>query len=519
MFRRIWLMKGDAEMTIPERQCDILIVGAGNAALSAAHAAVERGADVVVLEKAPRNDRGGNSMLTQGMRFAYDNPDELLALMKSEDATPEVRSFLDERVPQRSQTALWDEVMAVTGGMSDKEMLRIHVERSYETARWLHSKGHNWIPSYGKNVTGASGTTGNLIKMEGGGYGLQERNFTYLEKLPNVTFLYGTSATELLQDSDGSVAGVIALSGNGFEKIMANAVILASGGFGANAEMRARYLGPGWDTARNRGVPYNTGDGLRIALDIGAMPYGSWTTCHASPVDWDMPDNSYPSAWSAGHEDSWTRYVYPFAIMVNARGERFVDEADNVRGLTYAKMGRAILTQPAGQAFQIIDANVRNGGLVSDCYEGATGEKADTLEELAQKLGIDTDGLRRTVREFNDAVPQDREAAPSPFKVDGVGTVNLIPPKSNFAMRIDKPPFEGYAVRCGITFTYGGLRIDPQTAQVQHVAGQPITGLYAAGEIVGGLWHRNYPSGGGMMAGSTFGRIAGYSAARRTSNP
>ena len=500
-------------MTATE-ETDVLIVGAGNAALSAAHAAAESGVRVMIVEKAPRSDRGGNSMLTQGMRFAYSNPDELLALMHPQDVTPEVRRFLEERAPERSQAALWDEAMLVTGGMSDEQMLRIHVERSYDTAKWLNSKGHKWIPSFGGNVTGASGSTGNVIKMEGGGYGLQERNFAYLEGLPNVTFLYGTSACKLLENAEGAVSGIVALSATGYVNISAKCVVLASGGFGANPEMRARYLGAGWDTARHRGVPYNTGDGLRMALDIGAMPYGSWSTCHASPVDWAMPDHSLPSDWSAGHEDAWTRYVYPFSIMVNERGQRFVDEADNVRGLTYAKMGAAILAKSEGKAFQIIDSGVRENGLVSECYVGASGAQADTIEELARKLGIDPGGLVRTVDEFNRAVPTDATAAPSSFKMDGVGTLGLEPPKSNFATKIEKPPFEGYAVRCGITFTYGGLRIDPPTGQVQRVSGGPIPGLYAAGEIVGGLWHRNYPSGGGMMAGATFGRIAGYSAAQ-----
>lgn len=495
--------------------CDVLIVGAGNAALSAAHAASESGSKIVVLEKAPRKDRGGNSTLTQGMRFAYESPDDLIALLDPEDATPEVREFFTAGKPRRAKSELWDEAMLVTDGMADVDMLRVHVENSYATASWLHTKGHNWIPSVGTNVSGASGSTGNMIKMDGGGLGLQERNFEFLERLPNVSFQYSSYATDLVQDATGAVAGVVAMTPHGRVTIGAQSVVLASGGFGANPEMRARYLGPGWDTVRHRGVPYNTGDGLRMALDIGAMPYGSWTTCHASPVDWEMPDNSRPSTWTAGDEDRWTRYVYPFSIMVNARGERFVDEADNVRGLTYAKMGRAILGQPHGKAFQILDASVRRQGLVSECYVHASGTTAHTLEELAQQLGIDPQGLVETVRAFNEGVPLDRAAEPSSFRTDGVGTSGLVPPKSNFAMKIQEPPFEGYPVRCGLTFTYGGLRIDPETAQVQHVADRAVPGLFAAGEIVGGLWHRNYPSGGGMMAGATFGRIAGYSAARQ----
>lgn len=491
-----------------ERQCGVLVVGAGNAALSAAHAAAESGADVCVLEKAPREERGGNSTLTGHLRFAYDDVEDLMSILRPEDATAEVRKELEERLPRRNQADLWNEIMTVTEGMSDQHLLQIHVERSYETVKWLHSKGHNWVPSY------ANATTGNIVSLEGAGYGLQKRNFEYLEKLPVVTVLYGWSATELIVDEQGAVVGVVALTPTGYESVKARSVVLACGGFEANPEMRARYLGHRWDNVHNRGVPYNTGDGLRMALAIGAMPHGGWSSCHASPNDWAMPAFNLPSSRSSGGEGQWTRYLYPFSIMVNVNGQRFVDEADNIRALTYAKMGRSILAQPGGKAFQIIDAKVRRRDLVPRSYETATGTKADSLEQLAESLGVDAAGLVRTVREYNRAIPTERSATPNPFHKDGVSTVDLDPPKSNFAMAIDEPPFEGYAVRCGMTFTFGGLRIDPESAQVQHVAGRPIPNLYAAGEIVGGLWYWNYPSGSGMMAGSTFGRIAGLSAAR-----
>jgi tricarballylate dehydrogenase len=262
-----------------------------------------------------------------------------------------------------------------------------------------------------------------------------------------------------------------------------------------------------------RGVPLNTGDGLRMALDIGALPYGSWTTCHASPQDIDRPAHSMPSSMvSSGSE--WNRYMYPYSIMVNSVGERFVDEAEDIRALTYAKMGRAILAQPGGIAFQIMDAKIRHAGLYPAAYDRATGATAASLEELADALEIDPRQLAATVRAFNAAVPTDRTANPNPFHRDNVRTHGLSLPKSNFAMTVDEPPFEGYAVRCGITFTFGGLKIEPRTGQVQHVAGRPLPGLYAAGEMVGGLFHGNYASGSGMMSGATFGRIGGVHAAR-----
>jgi tricarballylate dehydrogenase len=486
---------------------DVLVVGSGNAALSAVHSALERGAKVGVLEKAPKAERGGNSMLTGHMRFAYDSVDQLIAVMRPEDDTQEVRKALEERLPRRTRADLWDEIVLVTESLSDPDMLKVHVDESYNTIAWLHSKGHNWVPAY-KDLT-----TGNIVRLEGDGFGLQNRNFGMLETRPDVTFHYETSAVELITDADGGVTGVRALSPAGGETFHAGATVLACGGFEANAEMRARYLGPRWDYVHNRGVPYNTGDGLRMALAIGAQPYGGWGSCHASPNDWALPDYVTPSMKANAGLGRITRYVYPYSIMVNTAGRRFVDEADNIRALTYAKMGRSVLEQPGGKAFQIIDAKVRKAGLVPPAYDNATGEKAQTLKELADKLNIPVDTFEDTVRAFNRAVPTDRVADPNPFHMDGVHTEGIYPPKSNFAMTIDEPPFEGYVIRCGITFTFGGVRIDPASSQVLHVAGRPIGGLYAAGEMVGGLWFWNYPSGSGMMAGATFGRRAGRSAA------
>jgi tricarballylate dehydrogenase len=487
-----------------ELHYDVLIVGAGSAALSAALAALEQGARVGILEKAPRLERGGNSTLTGHMRFAYNSVEDLAALIR--DPSPHDLARMADELPHRTEGELWDEMMRVTDNQSDQQMLQIHVSESYRTVRWLASKGHDWVPYF------ANRTTGNIVAMNGGGYGLQERNFAYVERGGGVIH-YETSAVELLQDQRGKVSGVRALTPEGFVNVSATSVVLACGGFEGNAEMRARYLGPRWDTVSMRGVPFNTGDGLRMALAIGAVPYGSWTTCHASPQDIDRPVHSMPSSMVSGSGSEWNRYMYPYSIMVNTAGQRFVDEADDIRALTYAKMGRAILSQPGGIAFQIMDARVRNLNLYPSAYEHATGARAATLEKLADALEIDPVGLAHTVRAFNASVPTDRTADPNPFHRDNVSTVGLAMPKSNFAMAIAEPPFEGYAVRCGITFTFGGLKIEPRTGQVQHVVGRPLPGLYAAGEMVGGLFHGNYASGSGMMAGATWGRIAGTHAA------
>jgi tricarballylate dehydrogenase len=482
---------------------DVVVVGAGNAALSAAMAALEQGVRVGVLEKAPKSERGGNSTLTGHMRFAYNGVEDLIALI-DDPSEHDIRMMAD-LLPRRTEADLWDEIMHVTEGQADPELLEIHVRESYRTVRWLREKGHSWVPSY------ANPTTGNIVSMNGGGYGLQQRNFAYLER-HNVPIHYETAATELIVDNRGRVVGVRALDPEGYVVFRAKAVVLACGGFESNPEMRARYLGPRWDTVKMRGVPYNTGDGLKMALEIGAMPYGSWSSCHASPQDYNRPPFTLPSAMTVGGNE-WNRYAYPFGIMVNTEGQRFVDEAEDIRALTYAKMGRAILAQPGGIAFEVFDAKVRRLGLLPPTYDKATGERAETLEGLAEKLGINVKNFLATVKAFNSAC-RPGEYNPNPFKPDGKGTEGIYPPKSNYAVPIDEPPFEGYAVCCGITFTFGGLKVDPKTCQVQHVSGRPVPGLYTAGEMLGGLWHWNYPSGSGMMAGATFGRIARTSAGR-----
>jgi tricarballylate dehydrogenase len=478
---------------------DVLVVGTGNAACSAALAALEKTPSVGMLEKASRRDRGGNSALTVLMRFAFNGAEDLRPLVRNY-SDDEMRPLL-EGLPHRTEAELWDEIMRVTDNQSDQEMLQVHVTESLKTMHWLASKGHDWSP--------ATIRDDNVVTMNGGGAGLQQRNFSILEEA-GVVFHYGTSAVELVQDRQGRVTGVKALTPAGFATFNAKSVVLACGSFESNPEMRARYLGPGWDMIRLRGVPFNTGDGLRMAMDIGAMPHGSWTTCHASPQDINLPVFTVPSAHSL--RDSLTRYMYPWGIMVNTKAERFVDEAWDTRGRTYAAMGRAILAQPSGIAFQIHDAKIRKMNLYTPNYASATTARANTLEKLADELDLDAAKFVKTVTEFNAAV-QPGKYNPDRHQLDGKCTAGIYPPKSNYALEIDEPPFEAWPVRCGLTFTFGGLKIDPKTGQTQHVAGRPIAGLYAAGEMAGGLWVGNYASGSGMMAGATFGRIAGTHAA------
>jgi len=281
--------------------------------------------------------------------------------------------------------------------------------------------------------------------------------------------------------------------------------VLACGGFESNPEWRVRYLGPGWDLARVRGTRHNLGDGIRMALEIGAVPYGNWSGCHS--VGWDI---SAPPFGDRRILDNFQKHSYPWGIMVNVHGQRFVDEGEDLRNLTYVKFGRAIMGQPHRTAIQIFDAKIIP--LLRDEYRirEVTKVKADTIEELARGLEIDPAALKDTVERFNAACGDTANFNPS--ILDGVCTTGLEIDKTNWALPIDQPPFEAYVTTTGVTFTFGGLKID-ETGAVIDTTDRPIPGLYAAGELVGGLFYENYPGGSGLMSGTVFGKQAGESAA------
>ena len=302
------------------------------------------------------------------------------------------------------------------------------------------------------------------------------------------------------------MTGVVAVKDGKAFDLRARCVVIASGGFEANSEWRTRCMGPGWDLAKVRGTRFNMGDGIKMALDIGAMPYGNWSGAHA--VGWDR---NAPDFGDLEVGDNFQKHSYPFGIIVNMNGERFVDEGADFRNYTYAKYGRAVLEQPGQFAWQVFDSKVTH--LLRDEYriKQVTKVTANSLEELAKKLDdVDASGFLREVTAYNAAVRTDITFNPN--VKDGRHTEGLRVPKSNWANRLDAPPYEAYAITCGITFTFGGLRIEPDTGRVIDTAGEAIPGLYAAGELVGGLFYFNYPGGSGLVSGSVFGKIAGTAA-------
>jgi tricarballylate dehydrogenase len=487
----------------------VIVVGAGNAGLCAAIAAQERGAQVQLLERAPRPLRGGNTAFTAGlMRTTYDGADGVLALVgdlpASELAVTDFGSYTEQD--------FMETMGRITEYRCDPELAHTLTTASADTLGWMRSHGVRFAPSYGRQAFRHEGRFrfwgGAVIEVVGGGPGLVEALFGAAEGL-GVQVHYQTRALGLLRQEgeDGSrITGVRCRVGAKLVDLEADAVVLAAGGFQASAEWRARYLGPGWDLAKVRGTRFNTGDGIKMALDVGGSPAGNWSGCHA--VGWDR---NAPEFGDLTVGDGFQKHSYPFGIMVNNAGRRFVDEGADFRNYTYAKYGREVLAQPGQVAWQVFDQQVTH--LLRDEYRirEVTKVTAPTIEDLADAMeGVDARVFVDTVRRFNQAVR--RDVPFNPTVLDGRSTEGIDPPKSNWANPVERGPFEAYGVTCGITFTFGGVRIDPQATVIDE-EGRAIPNLFACGEMVGGLFYLNYPGGSGLTAGAVFGRIAGRSAA------
>jgi tricarballylate dehydrogenase len=492
-------------MTILD-QVDVLVVGTGNAASCAALAARDAGAKVLMIDACPEDERGGNTAYAGGqMRVAFDGV---------EDLTRVIGDLTDEEIRNTdfgtySAADFFDDMTRVTQYRCNPELVEHVIAQSLDTLVWLRSKGVRFEAAFGRQASRVEGRMkfwgGLPCIVWGGGAGLIDALHTRAAK-DGIRALYDTRGVELVRES-GPVTGVKVLQGGELAEIRASAVVLACGGFEANSEMRTRYLGPNWDLAKVRGTRFNTGAGLRMALDAGARSYGHWSCAHASCWELNAPEYGDPVVKGA-----YQKHSYPFGIMVNAHGTRFVDEGADFQTLTYARFGREVLAQPGLFAWQVFDQ--RAIPLLRETYRirQVTKVQAATLEELAQKMeGVDPQSFLGTVAEFNRAAPH-TEAPYIASEKDGLATQGLELPKSNWARRIDRGPFEAYAVTAGITFTFGGVKISTR-GEVEDDAGRPIPGLYAAGEMVGGLFYHNYPSGTGLTCGAVFGRSAGRGAA------
>lgn len=482
----------------------IIVVGSGNAALCAAIAALENGADVKILEKASKEMAGGNTKYTAGaMRFVYDGNEDLLPLVSNQD---------DPRLPHTefgSYTAekFSADLLGFNDGRPLSDEQKTLISRSNETMHWLAVHDVTFEPIFSRQSFEKDGKHifwgGLTLAAENEGVGLFDMELAAVERLGG-SIRYDAEVTGLVVQ-DGSVVGVKIRD----ETLLADAVILASGGFEASEELRMKYIGAHWDVAKVRGTPHNTGDGLRMALEAGATKNGFFKGCHATPMDLHMPNFGNLDLPHAERKN-YRKICYFLGVMLNSKGERFVDEGENFRNYTYAQFGAAILEQPGQFAWQVFDSKVFDLLYGEYSFHDAHFVEAPTLEELADLLdGVDHRRALETLQAYNDAVDEDTPFDPT--SLDGKSTQGLSLAKSNWAQRIDTGPFRAFPVTGGITFSYGGVKVGADGGVLTE-SGQPIPGLFACGEMVGGVFFAGYPGGSGLTSGAVFGRIAGNGA-------
>jgi tricarballylate dehydrogenase len=486
---------------------DVIVVGGGNAACAAAVSACENGAKrVVLLEKAPKQQRGGNTHFSGAiLRFVFNKVEELDRFVPN--AEQEYPGF-HAGVPKYPREAFREDLMRVTEGKSDPDLADLLIDASYDTTCWMQDVGKHEF-ELARSVMGIK--VGNQYKWPRGaivrtvheGVGLSATWFKTVEAM-GVDVRYEAHVLELTQSESGRINGVVVRGKDGVERINAKAVVLACGGFETNPAWRTHYLGQEWGHAKVRGSNFNYGDGLKMALDMGAMPWGHWGGCHATPIVTDAPDYGKREM-----TDKTNRLSYLYGVMINVEGKRWIDEGADMNAFTYAKYGGLILKQPKGKVYQIFDSKVMD--LLEPRYKTSEPYKADTLEGLVKQLDVNHPQAMKTLTEYNEAAG--RGGPFNPAVLDHMHTEGIDPPKTNWAQKIDAPPFYSWGTTGGITFTFGGVKVD-KSAQVISTGWKPIEGLYAAGEMVGGLFHYNYALGTGLMSGAVFGRIAGRSAAR-----
>lgn len=513
-----------------QQDWDIIIVGTGAAALSSALSAATSttpSARILLIDKAPAEWAGGNGYFTAAAyRTAHNGLSDLLPLVSN--VPGDLKDKID-LAPYTEHDYLSD-LERVTGGRSSTELGKVLVDESLETVRWLKEVGGvDWWLSFRRQAYEVEGRWkfwgGLCLTVEDGGKGLVRSLLKAVERV-GCTIAYETAAKRVLVDGQGRVEGVEVERGGERVEVKTPSVILCAGGFEASAELRREWMGKGWELAHTRGTPYNTGDMLLAAMELGAKRVGDFspTGCHSVAWDADSPKDG----GDREKTNEFTKSGYPLGLMLNTKGERFVDEGVDLRNYTYAKFGRTILEQPGGVAFQVWDQDGQEW-LRKEEYRDEIVRKttAGSIEELAEKLTAD--GLKdsgkfvRTVQEYNEAVAAHRTEHPdiklNPAIRDGLSTQSstkkLDLAKTNWAVPITKPPFLAVKVTSGITFTFGGLAINAENAAVLREDGSEIEGLHCAGEMVGGLFYGNYPGGSGLTAGGVFGRRAGKAAAAR----
>ncbi|MEM7345150.1 MAG: FAD-dependent tricarballylate dehydrogenase TcuA [Chloroflexota bacterium] len=489
---------------------DVVVVGAGNAALCSAIAARETGASVLVLEKGPKKKRGGNSFFTDGaIRVAFNSLDDLRKL---------IPAMTDEKadkivMPSYTTEQYRADFQRITQGQTDTTLSNTLIDNSFATMQWLQSHGLEFDLIYDNQSFLKEGKHhfwgGLVVKSVGRGIGLINSLVDIATQM-GVEIWYEAAGTELTKDETGKVTGIYVKRGDQPELIKAKAVVLACGSYEGSMQKRIAQMGPEWEKAILRGTEYNTGDGIDMAIAAGAVRYGDWKMGHAISTDANAPkvgDFTVPG-------DIFKKSSYPIGLIVNKEGKRFVDEGADFRNYTYAKYGREVLKQTDAMAYHVFDGHVAH--LLRSEYREAlcTKFESDTLEGLIDQLDIDQAQFATTIDLYNQAV-QDGDF--NPQILDGKRTVGLEVDKTNWANSISKPPFLAFPVTCGLTFAFGGVKATTQ-AEVVDARDEAIPGLYAAGEMIGGLFYHNYPGGSGLASGAVFGKIAGSNAGTYTTS-
>jgi tricarballylate dehydrogenase len=453
---------------------DVAVVGGGNAALCAAISARRAGARVVVLERAPRHFRGGNSRHTRNFRCLHTTPGQYLTGTYTED------EFLSD-------------LRSVNGGPIDESLARMAIQQSATCPEWMAREGVRFQAAL--HGTLQLGRT-NLFFL-GGGKALMNTYYASAERLGIDTF-YDADVVDL-RIAKGRFESVDVQIGGRRRTIRAASAVIASGGFEANLEWLREAWGEIADNFIIRGTPYNTGVPLKRMLEAGAQQIGDPRECHAIAVDARAPkfDGGIVTRLDC----------IPFGIVVNSEGHRFYDEGEEVWPKRYAIWGKLIARQPAQIAYSIVDAKTADSFMPS-VFPPIV---ANSIGELARLLTLEPATLAATVETFNGAV---RPGTLNPSALDDCRTEGLSPNKTHWAQRLDTPPYWAYPLRPGITFTYLGLKVDAHT-RVLMSDGQPAANVYAAGEVMAGnLLLKGYLAGFGMTIGTVFGRIAGEEAAR-----
>jgi tricarballylate dehydrogenase len=468
---------------------DIVVVGCGVAGLSAALSAAEKGAKVVLLERSDKKNRGGNSRYTESF-FRMPNENEV-----SED--------FEEQLAQNSMGTIDPELLKLTHqpydkwppilksyGFTDPELIFSFSQDVPKTVAWLKELGIKFL-----EASPFLTQTTKRIAPSGGGEALVETLAEAAEKA-GVQFHYETSARSLLLNDKGDVCGVRAWSNStGNADFHAKAVVLASGGFQGNLEMMFKYVGPNSHLTRPiaPGGLYNKGEGIDMALRIGAAPSGQFDAFHAETID---PRSGKVEA---------SIFIFGYGILVNKNGERFLDEGANLSDLIYENVARAILKQPGGVAYFIHDSKLEDiPNYEKGLHTDRSPIKAQSIKDLASKLEIDPLKLGKTIDMYNAAV---QEGSYDPLNLDGKSTIGIEPPKSNWALAIDKTDLFAMPIMCANVFTFGGLKVTPK-AEVLNIDGYVIPGLYAGGEIIG-FYYGSYVGSTSVLKGLVFGLKAG----------